>query len=148
MRYSYAWRVECAVLLRAHGTETEGRLRNAYVSVPGPNAPLALHEGGDLQAGLLAVSLEEREGGAMVLALVRGKPDWRNMSVLPVPSGPFRGRVSFDDFGGAVVDITASRLHGASIAGLVVGAMGVFVFTVALRHWLRERRRFREEAGA
>ncbi len=34
----------------------------------------------------------------------------------------------------------ASRFHGASIAGLVVGAMGVFVFTLALRHWLRERR--------
>ena len=32
-----------------------------------------------------------------------------------------------------------SRFTGASIAGLVVGAMGVFVFTVALRHWLRER---------
>jgi len=29
---------------------------------------------------------------------------------------------------------------------LVVGAMGVFVFTVALRHWLGERRKFREEA--
>jgi hypothetical protein len=35
--------------------------------------------------------------------------------------------------------VTASRWHLASIAGLVVGAMGVFVFTVALRHWLRER---------
>ncbi len=44
------------------------------------------------------------------------------------------------------IDTTASRFHGASIAGLVVGAMGVFVFTVALRHWLGERRRFREEA--
>jgi len=31
-------------------------------------------------------------------------------------------------------------MTGASIAGLVVGAMGVFVFTVALRHWLKERR--------
>ena len=41
---------------------------------------------------------------------------------------------------------TASRFTGASIAGLVVGAMGVFVFTVALRHWLRERRKFREQA--
>ena len=38
------------------------------------------------------------------------------------------------------VDEDASRLHGASVAGLVVGAMGVFVFAVALRHWLRERR--------
>ena len=34
-----------------------------------------------------------------------------------------------------------SRFTGASIAGLVVGAMGVFVFTAALRHWLNERRR-------
>jgi hypothetical protein len=40
----------------------------------------------------------------------------------------------------------ASRFTGASIAGLVVGAMGVFVFTVALRHWLGERRTAREAA--
>ena len=46
------------------------------------------------------------------------------------------------------LDAAASPFTGASIAGLVVGAMGVFVFTVALRHWLRERRRFREEARA
>jgi hypothetical protein len=39
-----------------------------------------------------------------------------------------------------VIDTTESRWHGASIAGLVVGAMGVFVFTVALRHWLNQRR--------
>ncbi len=38
------------------------------------------------------------------------------------------------------VEPTASRFHPASIAGLVVGAMGVFVFSVALRHWLKERR--------
>ncbi len=46
------------------------------------------------------------------------------------------------------LNLRASRFHGASVAGLVVGAMGVFVFTVALRHWLGERRRFREEARA
>ncbi|MHC4200931.1 MAG: hypothetical protein ACYSU0_13140 [Planctomycetota bacterium] len=45
---------------------------------------------------------------------------------------------------GPVLDPMASRFHGASIAGLVVGAMGVFVFTVALRHWMGERRKFRE----
>jgi hypothetical protein len=44
------------------------------------------------------------------------------------------------------IDVGTSRFTGASIAGLVVGAMGVFVFTVALRHWLGERRRFRGEA--
>jgi len=46
------------------------------------------------------------------------------------------------------IDATASRFHGATIAGLVVGAMGVFVLTVALRHWLGERRRCRQEARA
>ncbi len=34
-----------------------------------------------------------------------------------------------------VVDPTSSRSHGASIFGLVVGAMGVFVLAVALRGW-------------
>ena len=49
---------------------------------------------------------------------------------------------------GLLVDAVASRCHGGTIAGLVVGAMGAFVFTVALRHWLGERRKFREEARA
>jgi hypothetical protein len=44
------------------------------------------------------------------------------------------------------VDSRASRFHGASIAGLAVGAMGVFVLAVAFRHWLGERRKFRPEA--
>ena len=44
------------------------------------------------------------------------------------------------------VDSTASRFHPASISGLVVGAMGVLVFAVYLRHWLKERRAFGEQA--
>jgi hypothetical protein len=48
---------------------------------------------------------------------------------------------------GLAVDTTASRFHPASITGLVIGAMGVFVFGLALRHWLNERRGFREEAS-
>jgi hypothetical protein len=39
-----------------------------------------------------------------------------------------------------VIHTERGRFHPASIAGLVVGAMGVFMFSVALRHWLRERR--------
>ncbi len=46
------------------------------------------------------------------------------------------------------LDTTVSRFHGASVAGLVVGAMGVFVLMVALRHWLGDRRKFRQEARA
>jgi hypothetical protein len=38
------------------------------------------------------------------------------------------------------IDTTASRFTGGSIAGLVVGAMGVFIFGLYLRAWLRERR--------
>ncbi|MHC4200860.1 MAG: hypothetical protein ACYSU0_12785 [Planctomycetota bacterium] len=42
------------------------------------------------------------------------------------------------------LDTTASRFTGASIAGLVVGAMGVFVFAAAFLHWRRQRRRHRD----
>jgi len=38
------------------------------------------------------------------------------------------------------VDATRSRWTGASVAGLVVGAMGVFIFALHLRRWLRVRR--------
>ena len=53
-----------------------------------------------------------------------------------------RGRLR-DSFGGTNVlwiDATASRFHGASIAGLVVGAMGCFIFGLYLRRWLRKRK--------
>jgi hypothetical protein len=33
-----------------------------------------------------------------------------------------------------------SRFHPASVAGLVVGAMGCFIFGLYLRSWLRERK--------
>ena len=48
----------------------------------------------------------------------------------------------------AYVGTTSSRFTAPSVVGLIVGAMGVFVFTVALGHWLGERRKFREEARA
>jgi hypothetical protein len=38
------------------------------------------------------------------------------------------------------VNANASRLHPASVSGLVVGAMGCFIFGLYLRRWLRERR--------
>ncbi|MHC4250001.1 MAG: hypothetical protein ACYS9X_12810 [Planctomycetota bacterium] len=39
------------------------------------------------------------------------------------------------------LDATRSRWHPASIAGLAVGAMGVFIFALYLRRWLRRRGR-------
>jgi len=38
------------------------------------------------------------------------------------------------------IDTTAPRLVPPSVAGLVVGVMGVFIFGLYLRRWLRERK--------
>jgi hypothetical protein len=38
-----------------------------------------------------------------------------------------------------IIDTRISRFHLASVAGLVVGAMGVFVFGLYLRRWVKER---------
>lgn len=39
-----------------------------------------------------------------------------------------------------LIDTTSHRLTGQSVAGLVVGAMGCFIFGLYLRRWLRKRR--------
>jgi hypothetical protein len=55
----------------------------------------------------------------------------------------FSGRELGESTGTTVrdfLDTTASRFHPASIAGLVVGAMGVFIFGLYLRRWLVERK--------
>jgi hypothetical protein len=57
-------------------------------------------------------------------------------------NGVFVGRIG-DYFAGTgrwYVYTTASRFHGASVAGLVVGAMGCFIFSLYLRRWVKERR--------
>ena len=41
--------------------------------------------------------------------------------------------------GDLVVDMTASRFHPASVAGLVVAAFGAFVFALYLKRWLVEK---------
>ena len=98
---------------------------------------------------------DERPGPGVVLGVVKeaGRSD-KGVAVLmydetpPVDQAPvtFKGRVDYIagcESGPPVfrfeVNASAGRMHGASTAGLVVGAMGVFVFTVALRHWLGER---------
>ncbi|MHC4248108.1 MAG: hypothetical protein ACYS9X_03175 [Planctomycetota bacterium] len=62
----------------------------------------------------------------------------------------FVGRVVDFSIDGSVVEpilyAGASRFHGASIAGLVVGAMGIFIFALHLRRWLAERPTVRRAA--
>jgi hypothetical protein len=41
-----------------------------------------------------------------------------------------------------VIDTTAGRLVPESVAGLVVAAMGLLVFTLYLKKWLADRRAF------
>jgi hypothetical protein len=38
-----------------------------------------------------------------------------------------------------------SRLHGTSIAGMLVGAMGCFIFGLYLRQWLIDRKALASE---
>ncbi|MHC5056165.1 MAG: hypothetical protein ACYTKD_15780 [Planctomycetota bacterium] len=59
----------------------------------------------------------------------------RKIWVVPVPdsAGALRPQV-------VLVDTAASRFHPASIAGIVVGAMGCFILALYLRRWLRERK--------
>jgi hypothetical protein len=40
----------------------------------------------------------------------------------------------------ALLRAGVSRFHSASVGGLIVGAMGCFIFGLYLRWWLRERR--------
>jgi len=40
---------------------------------------------------------------------------------------------------------TASRFHPASIAGLLVGAMGCFIFGLYLRRWIIDRKALASE---
>jgi hypothetical protein len=63
-----------------------------------------------------------------------------------------KGRLlSLDIIGGGymhpLVDATASRLHTASVAGLVVGAMGCLVFGLYLRRWLIDRKALVSQLG-
>lgn len=89
-------------------------------------------------------------------------PDSRGFVFVRVPyafkcgedrAAAFRGRAGGPDYEGGPVagrmelDATRGRFHAASIAGLVVGAWGVFVFAAAFLHW-RRRRRFHDEQAA
>jgi hypothetical protein len=61
-------------------------------------------------------------------------------------AGRFAGRVTLIDFCGCgadhevVVDTSAYRFTGATMAGLLVGTMGVLVLGLYLRRWLIERK--------
>ena len=138
MRYSYCWDITEWTLEEhagARGDWPEG----AYVSVTG-TVMVVLDAPADLGFGVVSLMWgKEPPLGCQDIQVA-------DPSVFTEGSqGTVKGRadLEYDEAQGTLdydyLDTTTSRFHGASIAGLVVGAMGVFVFTVAFRHWLKER---------
>ena len=84
----------------------------------------AWHEGFPFRMRQQDVEDAERTGGLWYGRLLEGRP--------------WQGKAS-----GLYLDGCASRFHPASVAGLIVGTMGVLVFGIVLRRWLRERRSVR-----
>ncbi|MHC4201333.1 MAG: hypothetical protein ACYSU0_15190 [Planctomycetota bacterium] len=150
MRCSYAWNVTPDEIPQAEWTlSTEDKLvlardmeRLYGISEAGRYVELRgvfLQErGGCLRVGVTA------DGVGAVANVWAGQPHGQRVGAFKHIN--IKGRLySPGSYGpgllyeGQWVDATASRFTGESIAGLVVGAMGVFVLAVALRHWLGER---------
>jgi hypothetical protein len=157
IRYSYAWDVT-AEQLRAYeeqsereqeGAGTYFRLRTAVIRydyvgehlyLPGMGEDVYLRGGSGQEVVLdVVLPLEPRpEPGIQVLLRGRLAPT-RCLIVRPA-----KRTLPTCDW---AFDTTASRFTGASIAGLVVGAMGVFIFGLYLRGWLRERKALAGQPG-
>ncbi|MHC4502893.1 MAG: hypothetical protein ACYTFI_06280 [Planctomycetota bacterium] len=157
MRYSYRWDsavedIRCAKDAVRRG----GWPYDAYVRVSGVVAGaisdptygricrIRTPHGFLLEVGCgpeeeMAVGGEKTSTGRMSASICPRVNWWDSPGTYLPPLGDDPGFLVF------YLDTTASRFTGASIAGLVVGAMGVFVFAVALRHWLSERRALRTD---
>ncbi len=119
MMHSYAWSVTPAKL-RALGTaEDYERARwyfGKYTQLQGKRDPSPQHDGFYLVYG-------EEDIEANIVCVRGRSADPYHAAVMVV------GRVVARKWG-PYLDTTASRWHGASVAGLVVGAFGTFVFAL------------------
>ena len=155
MRYSYAWDVTRADLVRATTRGGHNPLAEAYVR---PGTTRSWHNPWVGAYVRLGESVSTRDPlmigpDGTVFASV-GPETFEVLAAVQVPYDPdlpgqhgvefasVSGRVAWDkEYSGTlVVDSRSSRFHRASITGLVVGAMGVFVFAVYLRTWVKGRR--------
>jgi hypothetical protein len=147
MRFSYAWPLDVGdgsfhYGYVSDGGVTAGVVRSTYAhyaEVRGLPAQLPMPSDYGGRSELLVFM---REGREYCCVLVRG-----DAASLPArKTVRLKGRVLLTEMHGSGslqrlrLDSTASRFHGASIAGLVVGAMGALVFMLYLRAWLRERK--------
>ena len=147
MRYSYCWRItrteladgcrgghEKAFLDYWCVVEGQTNIRGWGKSDDGEECLLPVGDNDDWgeYSNELVVVNPRRTSGVHVIAVGRLVPlDAERAS-------PW----AYDRYGGPAlkVDCTRSRLHGASVAGLVAGSMGCFIFGLYLLRWLRERK--------
>jgi len=143
MQFSYCWESPLSSLARKADS---GSITGRYVQVNG------IVNGGWHLKGLAGEFLvcsdtwpdsnNQRtpfDAAVILDRTAKGPPEPRNHDALTVA-----GRVVEVDLvleaSLPTIDTTASRLHGASVAGIVVGSMGVFIFGLYLRRWVKERR--------
>ena len=142
MRYSYAWEVTARSV-----AEREMTLDN--LGRPGPllciRANVVEHEvvkSWSWFENCAVASLVLDDGAGGVVHLYAAVPE--ESKIIADKQLVLAGRIfwSFPAPDASAVfylDATVSRFHPTSVAGLVVGAMGLFIFTLYLRSWLRER---------
>jgi len=153
MRYSYAWDVTLSDLTPddcgVRGSGGTG-LEPTYVRIRPADGTTWIAQDAEhpLAEGFLLVHEFARDDAARRPSR-KLSPKWNFYVWGPAKASDlaFKGRLNHfghEDADGyiPIVMTWASRWRPASIAGLVVGAMGVFVLTVALRQWLKERRVF------
>ena len=135
MGYSHTWDVTPARLHQDAPLLGLGTWGGMHVCIRGR----VIGHGGSSGPGWISVLMQgpRNEGPPVKVLLPEGS------SVRWHANADFSGRVVLEEVLGHtewVVDTTASRLHPASISGLAVGAMGLVVFGVYVRSWLRERK--------
>jgi len=153
MRHSYAWDVTPQDLLDSNPPLAAGGWEGFYVRLHGVaaigfgNGNGVMHIGIDQPysvdgkqvtfsakhpVAMVDPSVNKRVGAMVADVQGEESPLWSG--------GPSAGRV-VPSHSMPTVDMRSHRFTGASIAGIVVGAMGCLILGLYLRRWLVERRR-------
>jgi len=137
MRYSYAWEVDLddpELLLRLQSyTRVRGVLEKNTSVYFTRDSRFAIVARTNKRAWVFLPRKVERDDEGRAVS-IEGRMTLENLK------GMFGYGIS-----GPVLDTTASRFHPASVAGLVVGAMGCFIFGLYFRRWLCERKALASE---
>ncbi len=152
MRYSYCWKMGTASLIKygrrarldrdttllMPSARDASRMDNRYVELSGDMTPRP------------STSRYKRQGNWQATFYVADSYVLADLNAEGnLVEGWFekKGRLHIGPRGRRNIffDTTASRFHPASVAGIVVGAMGCFIFVLYLRGWLRERKALASE---